>query len=369
LVENENCLYVNVQRPIGTRSDQELPVYVYIHGGGFQGGKGENLNKVVAETGVIGVSLNYRLGVLGFLSLPALTAKQGESGNYGFEDQQAALRWVQRNISRFGGDPRRVTIGGESAGGWSVCYHLVAPGSRGLFSQAMIQSGSCPSQTQAQAEASGTSLATQLGCANATTAAACMRSKPVGQLLASHGVPARVVSGTSVLPANPQMAIDTGQFARVPMVVGGQRDEGRSFSQGAIGWIQAQSVAWVHTTYGSDADAVLAHYPWPASSDNVTAAYLVAAIRTDSGQAPGGPGTNVGTINGSIGGCGTRQLTLTISRYTRTYSYEFDHRSGPGWTGVPGFVWGAGHDRDQLPIPRARHHHRIRARQLRSRGE
>ena len=85
--------------------------------------------------------MNYRLGALGFLGHPQLTGRQGESGNYGLMDQQAALRWVQENIAGFGGDPERVTIGGESAGGWSVCSHLVAPGSRGLFAGAMATPG------------------------------------------------------------------------------------------------------------------------------------------------------------------------------------------------------------------------------------
>ena len=147
---SEDCLYINVQRPALGDTRQRLPVYVYIHGGGLTTGDGSyfDMGKIVRETGVIGVTFNYRLGVFGFLAHPGLTAEQGESGNYGFLDQQAALRWLRRNVAAFGGDPSRVTVGGESAGGWSVCAHLVSPGSRGLFAQAMIQSGSCQTETR-----------------------------------------------------------------------------------------------------------------------------------------------------------------------------------------------------------------------------
>jgi carboxylesterase type B len=340
---DENCLFVNVQRPVGTRSDAKLPVYVYIHGGGFVTGSGENLDKVVADTDVVGVSLNYRLGALGFLALPALTAGQGQSGNYGLQDQQAALAWVQRNIGRFGGDPSRVTIGGESAGGFSVCYHLVAPGSRHTFAQAMIQSGGCPSRTQSEAEAAGTSVAASLGCADPATALACLRGKPVSALLAAPSVGPEAVRGTPFLPVDPAAAIRSGAFQRVPMVVGGQRDEARSFLQNAIGWTKEQYVGFLDATFGSTAAAVLAHYPYPASGDPVAVAYQASAVATDSGVF-GSTQDSSGRIRyPGLGGCGTRELTREFAKYTLTYSYEFAHRSGPGWTDVPGFVWGAGH--------------------------
>jgi para-nitrobenzyl esterase len=108
-------------------------VYVWIHGGGLATGSSNQHDgtKFVRESGIIVVTLNYRLGVLGFLAHPALTTAQGESGNYGFMDQQQALRWVRRNIASFGGDPHRVTIGGESAGGRSVCVGTCRRPARG----------------------------------------------------------------------------------------------------------------------------------------------------------------------------------------------------------------------------------------------
>ena len=139
----EDCLFVNVQRPTGVTAGGKVPVYVFIHGGGLVNGSSNQAGggKIVRLTNAVVVTMNYRLGVFGFLGLDNLS-KTGQ-GNYGFLDQQAALGWVQRNIGAFGGDPGEVTLGGESAGAFSVCGHLTAPASRGLFSRAMMQSGSC----------------------------------------------------------------------------------------------------------------------------------------------------------------------------------------------------------------------------------
>lgn len=339
---DEDCLFVNVQRPVGTKASAKLPVYVYIHGGGFTTGSGENTEKVVRDTGVVGVSLNYRMGVLGFLSLPSLTRSQGSSGNYGLQDQQAALKWVQRNIARFGGDPRRVTIGGESAGGFSVCAQMESPGSRKLFSQAMIQSGACVSRTQRAAEQNGATVAAALGCSPSSLA--CLRRQPVTKLLDVGGTQVKTpVSGTPFLPRDANAALDQGRFSRVPMVIGGQRDEGRSFYQDSIGWTRAQYEAWVRTTFGADGAAVLRHYPWPADADRSTPAYLVSAIATDSGLPAAVVDAAKRIVVPGLGGRGQLTLTERFARWTKVYAYDFAHRSGPGWTNVDGFVWGAGH--------------------------
>jgi len=326
--EAEDCLFLNVQRPAGTRPGQRLPVYFWIHGGGLRNGSGaqHDGSLVVRRTGVVVVTINYRLGVFGFLGHPGLTAEDGESGNYGFADQQAALRWVHRNIAAFGGDPRRVTIGGESAGGFSVCAHLSAPASRGLFAAAMIQSGSCPTQTLASAEAAGTSLAQALGCADV----ACLRALPAGRLLdAGAATPVSITRGVPTLPGDPAEAVRTGRFAHVPVVIGANRDEGRTFAQGFIGQTREQYETFVRSTFG---DTVLARYPWPATADRFTAAYLVGAIFTDAGRLAG------------IGGCPNLALTRAFAAHTRTYAYEFAHRTGPGLAPEPaGYVWGAGH--------------------------
>jgi para-nitrobenzyl esterase len=330
--DSENCLFVNVQRPTGAGPGRRLPVYVFIHGGGLVNGSSNQAGgeKIVRETDAVVVSMNYRLGVFGFLGLPGLS-HHGE-GNYGFLDQQAALRWVQRNIRAFGGDPRHVTLGGESAGAFSVCGHLVARSSRGLFTRAMMQSGSCTDRPLADTEAASASFASAAGCPTAATAVSCLRAKPAAALLdAGSGFSPSLTSGTDVLPVPAATAVAHGQFARVPIVNGANRDEGRTFAQGFIGSTESQYVDWVQTTFGTDAAAVLARYPWPADATTFTAAYLVGAIFTDSGMLAG------------IGGCGTLRTDRAFAKYVPTWAYEFDARTGPGLTPIPGYVWGAGH--------------------------
>jgi carboxylesterase type B len=332
--ETEDCLMINVWRPAGTSARSRLPVHVFIHGGGLVNGSGSQMDesKLVGETGVIGVSFNYRLGVLGFLRTPGLAAQDADAGNTGFLDQQAALRWVQRNIGAFGGRADQVTIDGESAGGWSVCGHLVSPQSRGLFAAAMMHSGSCSSQTPARAQERGMAFATAAGCTDPATSVACLRAAPIGRLLdASGSFNARFVSGTPSFPQAPADAVAAGHFQRVRLVIGSNRDEGRTFAQGFIGADRTAYESFVSTTFGVRAGDVLAHYPWPVTADPFTAAYLVGAIETDAGLIAG------------IGGCTNRQLTRTFADWTTTYAYEFDHRTGPGLTQIPGYVWGAGH--------------------------
>jgi carboxylesterase type B len=333
--ETEDCLFLNVQRPANARAGERLPVYLWIHGGGLVNGSSNQHDGslIVRDTGIVVVTINYRLGLFGFLAHPALTSEAGQSGNYGLLDQQAALRWVRRNIAAFGGDPRQVTIGGESAGGFSVCAHLSAPGSQGLFVRAIVESGSCLSQTPAAAEAAGTSIARSLGCPDAATAAQCLRGQSSARLVdAAAGAPIIFVRGVPALPRDPNVAVRTGDFARVPVLVGANRDEGRTFSQGFIGRTRDQYVAFVQSVFGARAAAVLARYPWPATADAFTPAYLAGAIFTDSGYV------------GSIGGCANRGFTQALAQHTRTFAYEFDHRTGPGLNPSPaGYVWGAGH--------------------------
>ena len=144
---DEDCLTLNVWTPPMRAGGGQRPVMVWIHGGAFiSGSAGIYDSRWLATRGdMIVVTINYRLGAMGFLAHPAL-GPAGDVGNYGLADQQAALRWVRDNIAEFGGDPGKVTMAGESAGGMSVCDHLVAPESAGLFRSAIIQSGPCQAQ-------------------------------------------------------------------------------------------------------------------------------------------------------------------------------------------------------------------------------
>jgi para-nitrobenzyl esterase len=167
---SEDCLTVNLWRPAGeATASGKLPVMVWIHGGAFIGGAGSVPlydGTALAQQGIIVVSLNYRLGVFGFLAHPALTREAGSSGNYGLMDQIAALRWVKQNIARFGGDPARVTVAGQSAGAASVHALLASPSAAGLFQRAIAQSGSgmgIPIPARAAAESMGEKLLAAAG--------------------------------------------------------------------------------------------------------------------------------------------------------------------------------------------------------------
>src|SRR6202022_2293746 len=157
-------LFLNVYAKSTHGDDGDgLPVLVWIHGGGYTQGDGRGFDGTkLAQEGVVVVTMNYRLGALGFLAHPALASQPGgPAGNYGLVDQQAAMRWVQRNIREFGGDPDNVTIAGQAAGGLSVLAQVVSPGSRGLFQRAIVESGSfaLTQQPLATAESLGQAVA------------------------------------------------------------------------------------------------------------------------------------------------------------------------------------------------------------------
>jgi len=164
-----------------------LPALVWIHGGRFTLGAGRDYDaSKLAANGIVVVTINHRLGALGFLAHPALASEPGgPSGNYGLMDQQVALRWVQGNIRPFGGDPDNVTIAGQSSGGLSVLAHMISRGSRGLFHRAIVQSGSfaMTQQSLAAAEADGEAFAAKAGCPDQT--ADCLRGLPVADLVSN----------------------------------------------------------------------------------------------------------------------------------------------------------------------------------------
>jgi para-nitrobenzyl esterase len=232
---SEDCLYLNVYTPtLRDSGGGGRPVLVWIHGGGLtvDGARNYDGSKLAAD-GTVVVTINYRLGALGFLAHPALASRPGgAAGNYGLMDQQAALRWVQRNIAQFGGDPHNVTIAGQSAGGLSVLAQLVSPSARGLFQRAIVQSGSFALNQQplATAEAAGEKFATAVGCADQT--AQCLRSAPVSALVNDFGVEIPGVIDGSVLTQSIGTAIAHGQFARVPILNGITHDEELIFVAG-----------------------------------------------------------------------------------------------------------------------------------------
>jgi para-nitrobenzyl esterase len=308
---DEDCLIVNVFTPDPPPASP-LPVMVWIHGGAFVFGSGGETfydgGPLVTEGNVVVVSINYRLGALGFLALPELTAESGDhptSGNYGFEDQQAALRWVKDNAAAFSGDPSKVTIFGESAGGFSVCSHLVAPASAGLFHRAISESGLCDGLIDAKrdgAYASSDAFVKSVGCTDPATVVTCMRGKAANDLVTASKNPmlpgglffqgtraaeadAGADAGASV-PATWGPVIDgvviTGNTgtSSVPLLLGTNADEGTLFSSPALfGGIpvanDSEYQAALTRTFGAAATPmILAQYPssaFPSANDALNA--------------------------------------------------------------------------------------------------
>jgi para-nitrobenzyl esterase len=242
------------------------PVMIWFHGGSnLTGSTGDTIPFVepptlfyngrglVEEAGVVVVTANYRLGVMGFFAHEAISAESPDStsGNQGLLDQRMAMQWVRDNIEAFGGDPRNVTIFGESAGAFDVCFHVASPGSRGLFHGAISESGGCTTAlpTRETAEAEANVFAAAVGCGDAIDVAACLRAVPVADLLVeapidgaqedlpggdvyAGGTPrwefTAIVDGT-VLPEQPRALFDAGDVANVPYVLGSNSDEGTLF--------------------------------------------------------------------------------------------------------------------------------------------
>jgi para-nitrobenzyl esterase len=285
---SEDCLNLNVWTP--PPSEDPRPVLVWIHGGGFLNGSGDIYDaRAMADRGdIVVVTINYRLGALGFLAHPAL-GPAGDVGNYGLADQQAALRWVRDNIAAFGGDPDKVTIAGESAGGMSVCDHLVAPGSADLFSGAIIQSGPCQAQYDLPtAEKVSLQYAAEAGCGERAVAAQCLRALPVDKLRQALFY-SRIgteqlsgpVTGTSTLPVDPVVGMAEGRAARVPVMIGTTGDEFNLFA--AMRYISGRPIdaarypELLNEAFGPDAAAVGAHYPPDRFGGSVPLAYSAAA--------------------------------------------------------------------------------------------
>ena len=339
-VVTEDCLYLNVHTPPGPQRSR--PVMVYLHGGAFTNGNGHQFDgAALARQGVVVVTINYRLGAFGYLAHPALSAEdqQAKSGNYGLLDQQAALRWVRANAAAFGGDSRRVTVFGQSAGGESVCALLTSPQAAGLFSRAIVQSGPCHlvATPLPRAEAIGTSFATAAGCTDEAVAAACLRAlSPAATLDAVRVTPDLAGSSqvfapttqTPVLPTSPSAAIAAGTQHRVPVMIGTTLDEGTVLTMILTAGIPvtADSYRMMMTGwFGDDVARVEAEYPLVEHGGNYGA--TVSAILGDW-----------------LVICQDSALRRSLAATTPTYAYEFADRTAPNIYAVaPDFPLGAYH--------------------------
>ena len=292
----EDCLYLNVWAPpsaLTGKGTSPAPVMVFVPGGAFEWGSGTfelyDGTKLAAATGNIVVTINYRLGALGFLSNPALRAEDASypsAGNYGISDQIAAFQWVKSNIAAFGGDPSNVTIFGESAGGTSMLVHLASPKSQGLFQHVMIESAYAPNSEgagpQAAADEVGASFATALSCGGGdagTTLLSCLRGQSVSDILAaadsltSTGLPFNwfpIVDGF-VLPDYPVKLITAGTFNKVPTLLGTNLNEATVLlvSSGAP-TDPASYLAAASLSFPGNGAAVVAQYPISAYGGSYT---------------------------------------------------------------------------------------------------
>lgn len=279
VVGSEDCLYLNIYGPavpdqVGDdKSPEPRPVLVYLPGGAFTVGAGANYDpsRLAVEHDRIVVTINYRLGALGWLAHPDFAQDgEGVGGNWGLMDQQAALIWVKANIAAFGGDPDDVTLIGESAGAWSACQLMTSPGSEGLFQRIILQSGTCvePGSLWSADEAAegGAAFAASVGC-EGEDVRTCLRKTPAWRIARAASTRSGLngpgswgpVYGDVLIPVAPPLAFARGDFVQVPAIIGSNRDEGRLF---AVEVRDAdryrRQTMWM---YGRDGGGVLEHYP------------------------------------------------------------------------------------------------------------
>ena len=335
---SEDCLYLNVRTP-DLSPDKPLPVMVWIHGGGnVAGGAADVIEGTLHRRGVVLVSSQYRLGALGFMAHPAFTAEsaQGASGNYAFMDDQAALRWVQKNIAAFGGDPHNVTIFGESAGGQHVGMHLLSPGSRGLFQRAIEESGTsnfgAATRSLGDSEAIGRLIVENAGLGPDASAEE-IRALPLEKLLAAQ-TSTQAPDGKGLftvaeldgvfLREDPLDLYARGEAVQVPLIIGANAKEIPFYPNADV------ARGAVRAAFGSAADEALAYYGLDEGGTPVTDARLGDAglqIATDiSFRCP----VVAVSKSGARGG-------------ERVYQYHFDHDPPGGQVSHAaelGFVFG-----------------------------
>lgn len=346
---DEDCLYLNITIPLDKKQDRrtKVPVLVWIHGGAFEGGSSSlyPLDFLARSGDIIVISLNYRLGLFGFMAHPAFAAEN--NGGYGLEDQREALRWIKRNIAAFGGDPDNITIAGESAGAGSICMHIIAPQeTSGLFNKAIIQSAACiePMPSVEESSKLGLKVAEAAGCSDYDTSLSCLRDKSTKDLLEAASkvagnniVTYQPVIGTKTTPLQGKEAFSTGKFLQVPIINGGNRDELRLYVaydlKAGKSITKENYLGNLQSLYGEQADLVSKEYPLKLFT-----------------SAPEALGTVMSDFRPDLGinNCAFIKSGQLAAKYTKVYQYEFADRNAPLAIADPGFELGAFHT-SELP--------------------
>jgi len=330
---SENCLFLNIYVPNFKQNTGKhhgaLPVMFWIHGGGLTSGAGSDYDPAaLVAQGVIVVTINYRLGYLGFFAQTAIDGEGHENGNYGLMDQQFAMQWVQNNIANFGGNPANVTIFGESAGGHSVYCHLASPTAAGLFARAISESGSylifenflqgivplAVAETTDGLVPSGATIADSVGCGSQT--AACLRAVSNTELVnVEASILYAFVDGT-LLTQTPLQAFQAGDFNQVPIIAGTNHDEWRIFV--ADEYDLSGNPIKTESEYD---DAVIAM--WQSLLGPIVEDVYPYTSYPSGGVALGASGTD------GVFACGARNADELLSQFTTVYAYEFNDENAP----------------------------------------
>jgi para-nitrobenzyl esterase len=347
--ENEDCLFLNIFTPeINTDNageNDELPVIVYIHGGGNIEGEstGYDGSKLAVQGHTVVVTLNYRLGLLGDMANPAIDAEGHPFGNYDIMDQQFVLKWVQANIANFGGDPNNVTLGGQSGGCADTEASIMSPLAKGLFQRAILESHVYEPTPLATAEAQGTAFALAAGCgAGASPAvAACLRALSASEIFALDSGPyhSEIIGDGRVVPnASFRTLIEQGKFNHVPVISGTVEDE-ETFSLAGAEYSENPRQPFTATDYQKMVDSYgPPNYP-SGSAAEVQALYPLSNYST--------PELAMDAIGTDPWACKQRGINRLLANQVPVYAYEFDDRTAPSnYPPMPGFLMLAYHTGD-----------------------
>lgn len=355
--DNEDCLYLNVFTPTA-RPAEKLPVIVFVHGGGnFTGDAASYDGSALASGGkVVVVTIQYRLNLLGFLAHPALDNEGHPFGNYGILDQQAALRWVLRNIDGFGGDSNNVTLAGQSAGALDTMVNLVSPLAAGLFHRAICQSACLATYEVASretAEAIGAGFAAAAGCGSGMgpDVARCLRGLPASRIAELSGTaqaPSRfvvqtgIVDGT-ILPDQPLTLFKNGRFNRVPVMNGTTQDE-RNFTLAIMTYFtSAENALRTPPTKDHYLQHIGSTYVAPGFREGTAAGIL----ELYPPAAFASPYMAWNRAASDYRACDVRTLVKILARQVPVYGYQFRDRTAPSYfPDMPGMHLGAYHTAD-----------------------